>query len=99
MFYNKNELERMRKEGEEYSKKWELEKELKARGNKYQSVDETQIICIHCKHEYFQEGNALLNTRGLTFFDLDWLNEGAITLTCTKCGFIHWFAKEVKEIE
>lgn len=97
MYYSKEELERMRKEGEEYNKKRELEAVSKAKGNKYESGNGIQVICIHCKHEYFQKGSALLNTRGLTFFDLDWLNESATTLICAQCGFIHWFGKEVKQ--
>jgi len=95
MYYSKEELERIRKEGEEYNKKRELE----ARGHKYESDNGIPVRCIHCKHEYFQKGSALLNTRGLTFFDLDWLNESATTLICTQCGFIHWFGKAVKQID
>jgi len=95
VYYSKEELERMRKQGEEYHNKRELE----AEGFQYESNQGIKVICLHCKHEYFHKGNALLNTRGLTFFNLDWLNDSATTLICAQCGFIHWFGKEVKKIE
>jgi hypothetical protein len=84
-----------KKKGKSIKKKRELE----AKGFRYESGQGIKVICIHCKHEYFQKGKALLNTRGLTFFDLDWLNASATTLICAQCGFIHWFGKEVKKIE
>lgn len=49
MYYSKEELEKLSKQGEEYLKK----KEEKARGYKYESENGIQIICIHCKHEFF----------------------------------------------
>ncbi|MGI9952628.1 hypothetical protein V3F56_09740 [Moorellaceae bacterium AZ2] len=94
MYYSKEELERIRKRGEELLKKQEEE----TRGYKYQSENGVQVICVHCKYEFFHKGNALLNTRGLTFFGLDWLNESATTLICSRCGYIHWFGREVKQI-
>jgi predicted nucleic-acid-binding Zn-ribbon protein len=94
MFYNREELERLRKKGEEQAK----ELEEKSAGYKYKSQAGIQIFCHHCKYDHFHKGNALLNTRGLTFLDLDWLNESATTLVCHRCGFIHWFGKEVKQL-
>ena len=94
MYYSKKELERIRKEGEEQAKKLGEE----SKGYKYQSENDVQIICTHCKHDYFHKGSAQLNTRGLTFLGLDWLNESATTLVCSRCGYIHWFGKEVKQI-
>ena len=94
IYYSKEGLERIRKEAEEYLKKREEE----ARGHNYELEDGTRVLCIYCRNALFHKGAALLNTRGMTFFGLDWLNESAITLICTKCGFIHWFAKEVKQV-
>lgn len=94
MYYDKEELERIRKEGEEKAK--ELVK-YKV-GRKYKS-NEVQVICIHCKHDKFDLGKALLNSRGMTFFDLDWLNESANTLICKRCGYIHWFGMKVTEMK
>lgn len=93
MFYNKEELERIRKQGEEISKQLDFEKH----GHEYKAND-IKVICIHCKHDKFEFGKALLNTRGMTFFDIEWLNEGATTLMCKRCGYIHWFGKEISEI-
>jgi predicted nucleic-acid-binding Zn-ribbon protein len=94
MFYNKEELERLRKQGEEDLKKMEQQ----AKGHRYESSAGIEINCLHCKHDHFHRGKALLNTRGFTFFDLDWLNEDATTLLCNQCGYIHWFGKEVKQL-
>lgn len=51
------------------------------------------IICPHCKNSEFEEGSAQLNTAGLTFLGLDWLNKSATVLVCTNCGLIQWFGK------
>jgi predicted nucleic-acid-binding Zn-ribbon protein len=93
MFFNKEHLERMRKEGEDFAKKLQGGKE---KGKRYVSAAELSIRCLHCGHDRFFEGKALLNTRGLSFLDLDWLNDDAITLQCDTCGFIHWFGRKVK---
>ena len=93
MYYNKEDLERWRKQAEENLK--EREKELE--GVRYKSQDGTNIACLHCGHDLFHKGTALLNTRGMTFFGFDWLNESAVTLICKRCGYIHWFLKELEE--
>ena len=51
----------------------------------------TQVRCPHCSHTEFERREILLNTRGASLFNLDWLNRGAVTLTCTKCSHIQWF--------
>jgi hypothetical protein len=43
------------------------------------------------------EGRAQLNTAGLTFFNLDWANRSAATLTCTSCGRIEWYLTDPKK--
>jgi len=55
-------------------------------------ANERKIVCTHCKNDRFTEQAVLLNTRGLTFFKLDWLNRNATTLICSTCGLIQWFA-------
>ena len=57
-----------------------------------------QVICPHCKHDTFEEGSAQLNTAGLTFLGLDWLNKSATILACTNCGYIQWFGKSPEKI-
>ncbi|OEF96128.1 hypothetical protein BHF68_10375 [Desulfuribacillus alkaliarsenatis] len=34
----------------------------------------------------------LLNSRGATFFNVDWANEDAMNYICNDCGYIFWFA-------
>ncbi len=50
-----------------------------------------EIECEHCGHKEFDEGQAQLNTTGLTLLGLDWLNQTATTLMCDSCGRIHWY--------
>lgn len=49
------------------------------------------VKCLHCAGETFQSRPALVNTRALTFFRLDWLNQGATVLVCEACGLLAWF--------
>lgn len=35
-----------------------------------------------------------MNTRGLTFLEMEWLNEEASVLICDNCTRIEWFAEE-----
>ena len=55
------------------------------------------VGCGHCGGDRFVEGRALLNSAGLTFFNLDWANKSAATLTCTACGRIEWFLADPEE--
>jgi uncharacterized protein len=52
------------------------------------------VRCLHCDSEQFESRKLLLNTRGATFFNFDWLNRQATALTCVRCGRIEWFAIE-----
>ncbi len=56
-----------------------------------------QVQCPHCAQTLFETRKILLNTRGATFFNFDWLNKGATVLTCVKCGRLEWFATEPGE--
>jgi len=51
------------------------------------------IVCPHCGGRVFQAGEAQLNTSLLTFFKLDWLDESATVLLCTRCSQIQWFGQ------
>jgi len=53
-----------------------------------------KVLCPHCQHDQFESKVFLLNTRGLTFFNLDWLNAAATALSCSNCGLIQWFSKQ-----
>jgi hypothetical protein len=49
------------------------------------------VLCTHCGNDRFDSQSAVVNTRGLTFFGLDWLDKGATVLACTRCGLVQWF--------
>ncbi len=55
------------------------------------SVNGNPLACLVCGHDMFTERPAQLNTRGLTFLNLDWANKSARCLVCDACGYIHWF--------
>lgn len=57
------------------------------------------VTCSHCGGDEFEKQEALLNTRALTLFDLDWANAEAAALVCRRCGHIEWFLDAVGEIE
>lgn len=50
-----------------------------------------RLICPVCRGVDFRKRRTLLNSRGMTFLGLDWLNEGAMTYICEACGYIFWF--------
>lgn len=49
--------------------------------------------CPLCGHEWFWERKVLLNSRGMTFFGLDWANRESRALVCDDCGHILFFAR------
>ena len=57
-------------------------------------VESKLVRCPHCGNEIFAEGEALLNTVGMTFLGLDWANKTASTLMCATCGRIEWFGQK-----
>jgi len=66
-------------------------------GERY-TVAGKAATCAHCSRDRFIEGRAQLNTAGLTFFNLDWANCTAATLTCTSCGRIEWYFTDPEEV-
>ena len=58
------------------------------------SVAGRPVRCPHCGESRFAPGHALLNTRGRTAFNLDWLDPSAWILVCAECGRIEWYATE-----
>jgi hypothetical protein len=58
------------------------------------SVAGRPVRCPHCGQGRFVPASALLNTRGLTAFNVDWLDPSATILMCAECGRIEWFANE-----
>lgn len=58
-----------------------------------------QVRCPHCGHFEFESREILMNTRGASFLNLDWLNRGAVALTCQHCSRIEWFQQVPEPIE
>ena len=50
-----------------------------------------QMRCEICGHDRFFQREGKINTTGMTFFDLDWLNQSANCVVCAQCGYVHWF--------
>ncbi|MDD4051713.1 MAG: hypothetical protein PHR28_07445 [candidate division Zixibacteria bacterium] len=50
-----------------------------------------KLVCPICGSTQFWTRRTLLNTKGLTFMDLDWLNKEADNYICNTCGYIMWF--------
>lgn len=53
-----------------------------------------RLVCPICGSDTFVERRSLLNTRGLTFFGLDWANRAAMNYICATCGYIMWFLSD-----
>lgn len=53
-----------------------------------------RLTCPICDHNRFTMRRSLLNTRGLTFLDLDWANRRATNFVCERCGHILWFVPQ-----
>lgn len=49
------------------------------------------LECQVCRHNEFWTRQTLMNTVGLTFFNLDWANKEATNYVCSNCGYVMWF--------
>ncbi|MFZ0013160.1 MAG: hypothetical protein WAL25_03500 [Acidimicrobiia bacterium] len=47
--------------------------------------------CEICGHDRFYQREGMINTTGMTFLELDWLNSSASCVVCARCGYVHWF--------
>lgn len=54
-------------------------------------IEGQKIICPVCSHDRFWSRKSLLNTRGASFFNFDWLNRTAVNQICDRCGHVLWF--------
>jgi hypothetical protein len=50
-----------------------------------------KLVCPHCQHTEFYIRDSQLNTAGMEFLDLAWLNRSARNYICAGCGRIEWF--------
>lgn len=53
-----------------------------------------QLSCPHCGHDQFWRRSTLMNTRGLSFFGLEWANKEAENYVCDRCGYVFWFMQK-----
>ncbi len=58
-------------------------KEVDVAGNK--------LVCPVCSGIKFWERKTQLNTRGATFFGVDWANRNANNYVCENCSYMFWF--------
>ena len=54
-------------------------------------VGERRLACLVCGEGAFVYREVLLNTSGMTYMGLDWLNKAAVGVVCRSCGFVHEF--------
>jgi predicted nucleic-acid-binding Zn-ribbon protein len=52
------------------------------------------LTCQHCRNNKFYAGRAQLNTPFASFLSFDFLNKQASFLSCSKCGYMHWFRRD-----
>jgi hypothetical protein len=69
------------------------------RGPKRYAIAGRALRCPHCGQERFAARELLLETRGATVVGLEWLNDGAVALTCAECSAIQWFAARPQALE
>ncbi|MED1951737.1 hypothetical protein [Brevibacillus centrosporus] len=61
---------------------------------KYSALGVSIITCPCCQNDTFDKDYRQLNSRGATFFGLDWANKEASILICKRCSYILWFMDE-----
>ncbi|WP_371001143.1 hypothetical protein [Muriicola sp. E247] len=50
-----------------------------------------ELKCPICENDTFWMRKTLMNTKGMTFFKLDWANKQAENYICDSCGYVYWF--------
>ncbi len=58
-----------------------------------------KLACLVCSHGEFNHRYVLMNTDGMTFFGLDWLNASADVYVCDACGYLHWFLQKPADLD
>lgn len=53
-----------------------------------------KLECVICKNTTFWTRTTLMNTKGLTFLNLEWANKSATNYVCNECGYVHWFLEK-----
>lgn len=52
-----------------------------------------KIHCPICDYDKFWSRQTLMNTKGATFFNVEWANKAATNHICDQCGYVLWFLK------
>ncbi|WP_343218196.1 zinc ribbon domain-containing protein [Haloferula helveola] len=60
-------------------------------------VGDNPLLCPICRHDEFDRREMLMNTSGMSFMNMDWLNSSACALVCQKCKHIELFAETPSE--
>jgi predicted nucleic-acid-binding Zn-ribbon protein len=60
-------------------------------------VFDNPLTCQVCQNSTFYQREIKMQTTGMTFFDLDFLNESSDGVVCSRCGYVHMFAARVHE--
>ena len=60
-------------------------------------VGSNPLICPVCGHDEFDRREMQMNTSGMTFMRMDWLNDSACALVCQQCKRIELFAESPAE--
>ena len=56
------------------------------------------LTCVVCRTgTEFERREVQLNTKGLTFLGLDWLEKSGDAAMCLTCGYVHVFVGEAHE--
>jgi hypothetical protein len=53
--------------------------------------------CLMCGWTQFETRFWKLNTAGMEFMNLAWLNKDACCVVCQRCRYIHWFDLRLAE--
>ena len=60
----------------------------------YLDEREIELVCPICGCKKFFKRSTLMNTKGMTFFDMDWADSEATNFICEDCTYIYWFMED-----
>lgn len=60
-------------------------------------VGNISLTCPICGHDEFDRREMLMNTSGMSFMGMDWLNSSACALVCQRCKRIELFGESPAE--
>jgi predicted nucleic-acid-binding Zn-ribbon protein len=53
-----------------------------------------RVKCPVCQYDKFWSRKTLMNTKGASFFNVDWANKQAENKVCDQCGYVLWFLQK-----